>query len=343
MGAFINDVTITISRGTLSLQQRSFDPLIVGSGVPVGQSGVIDVAELSDLTTEGYLTTDEEYKMVSAVFAQSPRPEICRVYRKPTATAYVDALTTLQASDQAWYALCIQSRTKSDLQAVGAWANSNGKMFIGCSSDETVLASRNYDREAYIIHDAPADYPDCAWVGKCISQQPGSLTWKWKVLTGQVAANYTLTQLNTIRTDHGQAIQEQAGASFVNEGMVTSGEYIDVIQGQDWVEDQIKTGLLSLFLNNGKIPLDDTGIARVKAVVSGVLKRAGDYGIIAAAISDADLALSDDKKYMYQVTAPQRSEISSANLTARTLPDVKFVYYLAGAIHKTTVTGYITA
>ena len=343
MGSFINDVTVSISRGTLSLQQRSFDPLVVGSGVPVGSSGVIDVAELTDLTAEGYQITDEEYKMVSAMFAQSPRPSICRVYRKPTATAYATALATLQASDAAWYALNIQSRTKTDLQAVGAWANSNGKMFIGCSSDETVLAARNYDREAYIIHDVPADYPDCAWVGKCIGQQPGSITWKWKVLTGQNAANYTLTQLNQIRTDKGQAIQEQAGASFVNEGMVTSGEYIDVIQGQDWVEDQIKTNLLALFLNNGKIALDDTGIAQVRAVVSSVMKSAGDYGIIARAVSDDDLQKSDDNKYMYQVTVPQRSDISTANLTARTLPDVKFVYYLAGAIHKTVVTGYITA
>jgi hypothetical protein len=343
MGAFINDVVVSISRGTLSLQQRSFDPLIVGSGVPVGQSGIIDVAELTDLIDEGYLTTDEEYKMVSAMFAQSPRPEICRVYRKPAATDYATALATIQASDQAWYALNIQSRTKADLQAVGAWANSNGKMFIGCSSDETVLAARSYDREAYIIHDAPASYPDCAWVGKCISQQPGSITWKWKVLIGQVAANYTLTQLNQIRTDKGQAIQSQAGASFVNEGQVTSGEYIDVIQGQDWVEDQIKTGLLSLFLNNGRISLDDTGIAQSKSVVVNVMKSAGDYGIIARAVSDADLQKSDDNKYMYKVTVPQRSDISSANLTARILPDVKFVYYLAGAIHKTIVTGYITA
>ena len=342
MGSFINDITISISRGTLSVQQRSFDPLVVGSGVPVGNSGVINVAELSDLTDEGYSANDEEYKMVGAMFSQSPRPAICRVYRKPSATAYADALTALNATDSAWYALCIQSRAKADLNLVGTWANSNGKMFIGCCSDVTALNARSLDREAYLIHDVPADYPDCAWVGKCIGQQPGSITWKWKMLIGQNAAAYTLTELNAIRTAKGQAIQEQAGVAYVNEGMTTSGEYIDVINGQDWVEDQIKTQLLSLFLNNGKIPLDDTGIAQVKAIVSGVMKQAGDAGIIAQAIADADLAKSDDKKFMYQVTVPQRSEISSTDLNARTLPLVKFVYYLAGAIHKAEITGLIT-
>ena len=343
MGSFINDITITISRGTLSLSQRSFDPLVFGSGNQLTQSGIIDVADLTDLIDAGYTANDEEYKMVGAMFAQTPRPSICRVYRKPTATSYVNALTALQEVDSAWYGLNIQSRSKSDLNAVGAWSNSNGKMFIGCCSDESALSGRDYDREAYLIHDVPADYPDCAWMGKCISQQPGSITWKWKTLTGQTPAGYTLSQLNTIRADNGQAIQEQAGASFVNEGLTTSGEYIDVINGQDWVEDQIKVQLLSLFLNNGKIALDDTGIAQVKAIVSGVMKQAGDVGIIARAVSDDDLAKSDDKKYMYQVTVPQRSDISTINLNARTLPDVKFVYYLAGAIHKTVVTGLITA
>jgi len=342
MGSFINDIDISISLGTLSLQQRSFDPIVVGSGVPVGSSGVISVAELSDLTAEGYTSNDAEYKMVAAMFSQSPRPSLCKVYRKPSATAYNTALDTLVANGNAFYCVLIQSRLKADLNLAGTWANANGKFFIGCSSDETSLTARNYDREAYLIHDVPNDYPDAAWVGKCIGQQPGSITWKWKALTGQNAANFTLTQLNQIRTDHGQALQEQSGAIFTNEGIATSGVYIDITNGKDWVQDQLNIQLLSLFVNNGKISLDDTGIAQVATIVRGVLKRAGDAGIIAQAISDEDLRKSDDKKYMYQVTVPLRADISSTDKNARTLPNVKFVYYLAGAIHKVEITGLIT-
>jgi hypothetical protein len=338
--AFINDITISITRGTLGLEQRSFDPLIIGSGVAA--TGITDATDLTDLTTAGYLATDAEYLMASAMFAQSPRPEIVRVYRKAVATAYADALTTLRLTDDDWYTVNIESRALADLQAVGTWANSNKKFFIGCTSDETALIGRNVDREAYIIHDQPTDYPDCAWVGQNIPKQPGSFTWKWKKLSGQEAAAYTTTKLNTIRTNHGQALQEQAGAIFVNEGQCTSGEYIDVIMGQDWIEDELNTAILDLFVKNEKISLDDTGIAQVEGRVRDVLKRAGDYGIIARAESDADLLLSDDKKYLYRVTVPLRADISTTDRSNRTLPDVKFVYYLAGAIHKAEISGVIT-
>jgi len=340
--AFINDITINISRGTIGLTQTSFTPLIMANGSgALAASGVQTVTELTDLTDLGYNTTDPEYLMTSAMFAQSPRPSTVKVIR--VTGTYTTELTTLRTTDDAWYSINIDSRLKADLNAVGTWANSNKKLFIGCSSDITSLDSRNVDREAYIIHNNSAtDYPDCAWVGRVIPEDPGSTTWKWKVLSGQNASTFTSTQLNTIRTNNGQAIQTQAGATFVNEGKTTSGEFIDIIQGQDWVEDQLKIGLLSLLVNNNKVALDNTGIALVEGVVRDVLKRAGDQGIIANATDEADFALSDDKVYIYQVTVPARSAISVTDRANRTLPDVKFTYTTAGAIHKVEVTGKIT-
>jgi len=340
--AFINDITINISRGTIGLTQTSFTPLIManGSGALVA-SGVQTISELTDLTELGYATSDPEYLMTSAMFAQSPRPSSVKVIR--VSGTYATELATLRTTDDAWYTINIDSRLKADLNAVGTWANSNTKLFIGGSSDITALDTRNVDREAYLIHNnAVTDYPDCAWVGRVIPEDPGSATWKWKVLNGQNASTFTSTELNTIRTNNGQAIQEQAGATYVNEGITTSGEYIDIIQGQDWVEDQLKIGLLSLLINNNKVALDNTGIAQVEGVVRDVMKRAGDQGIIAAATDDADFALSDDKVYIYQVTTPARSEISTTDRANRTLPDVKFTYTTAGAIHKVEVTGKIT-
>lgn len=337
--AFINDITINISRGTVGLTERSFDPLIVGSGASA--SGVLTVSELTDLTDAGYTASDNEYKMAAAMFAQSPRPSIVKVLR--ASGTYVSALTALRETDDAWYTICIDSREKADLQAVGAWANSNRKFFFGGTDDITALDSRNVDREAYLIHDnADTDFPECAWVGRVIPLDPGSATWKWKQLSGQNASTFTSSQLTAIRADDGQALQEQAGVIFTNEGITTSGEYIDIIHGQDWVEDQIYIGLLRLFLTNDKIPYDDNGIAQVEGVLRDVLKRAGDNGIIAAAVSEDDLEISDDKVYIYTVTVPQRSDTAVNDRATRTLRDIKFVYTTAGAIHKTIVTGKIT-
>jgi len=342
MGSFINDITINISAGTLGLTEQSFLPLILGSGGSAA-TGVTVASELSDLTAAGYLSTDEEYLMASAMFAQSPHVTSVAVYRKANATAYNTALTALIETYNDFYGIVIQSRDAADLALVGTWANANKKFFFGCSADPDALTGRNVDREAYLIHDnEAADYPECAWAGKMLAKVPGSATFKWKTLSGQNASSFTLTQLTAIRTNNGQAIQEQAGVTFVNEGKATSGEFIDIILGQDWVEDQLNIGLLGLFIRNDKISFDNRGIAQVEGVVRDVLKRAGDNGIIAAAVTEAEKTTSDDKIYLYTVTVPDRADVSANNRATRTLTDVKFNYTTAGAIHKVTVTGLIS-
>jgi hypothetical protein len=45
---------------------------------------------------------------------------------------------------------------------------------------------------------------------------------------------------------------------------------------------------------------------------------------------------------MWSVTAPKRSEIAANAIANRVLPDVKFEFTLAGAIHSVTVRGVIS-
>jgi hypothetical protein len=340
--AYINDIQINISAGTLGLTEQVFRPLIIGSA-GTAATGVTIASQLTDLTAAGYLTTDEEYLMASAVFAQSPHCEDIAVYRKSNSDSYSVALAALVETFNEFYGVLIESRDVADLALAGDWCNSNKKFFWGCSADPAALSGRSVDREAYLIHNNDStDYPECAWAGKELAKIPGSSTFKWKRLNGQSASTFTLTQLNTIRTNHGQALQEQAGVTFVNEGKCTSGEFIDIILGQDWVEDQMRTGLPSLFLKNDKIPMDNRGIAQVEGVIRDVLKRAGDNGIVAAAVTDDDKLLSDDKVYMFTVQVPDRADISVNDRANRELNGVKFMYTTAGAIHIVTVTGYIS-
>ncbi|TGK04163.1 DUF3383 family protein [Leptospira langatensis] len=340
--AFINDIVIDITRGTQGLTQKSFRPLILkASDTTAPQLTKYIVSDISDVVSAGFVSTTDVYKMAAAMFAQSPKPQDIMIAISPDAIG--TALDKLRELDDNFYAITITARDKEDLNAAGTWANSNKKFFFGCSSDLTALSSRNVDREAYLIHNnSPSDFPECAWVGQNIPKQPGSTTYKWKRLNGQNASSFSKTDLTSIRSEHGQALQELSGSIYVNEGIATSGEFIDVIVGQDWVEDQLQTNLLSLLLNNDKISLDDPGIAQVESVIRDVLKRAGDAGIVARASSEDDLRLSDDKVYMSQVFVPTRAEISPTDRANRTLDGIRFVYYLAGAIHKVNVNGLIT-
>ncbi|PJZ49212.1 DUF3383 family protein [Leptospira saintgironsiae] len=340
--AFINDIVIDITRGTQGLTQKSFRPLILKAGDSSATALTKHiVSDITDVVSAGFASGDDVYKMAAAMLAQSPKPQDIMIAVSPDAIA--DALDDLRELDDNFYSVCITSRTTADLNVAGTWANSNKKFFFGCSSDPGALTGRNVDREAYLIHNnSPADFPECAWVGQNLPKQPGSVTFKWKRLNGQNASTFTKTQLTTIRTSQGQALQEMSGAIYVNEGTSTSGEFIDIVVGQDWVEDQLQSELLSLFLNNEKIAMDDSGIAQVEGVVRNVLKRAGDAGIVAKATSEDDLKLSDDKIYMSQVFVPRRADLSVTDRANRELKGITFIYYLAGAIHKVNVNGLIT-
>lgn len=340
--AFINDISINITAGTIGLSEQNFRPLILGSA-GTAATGVTVASVLTDLTAAGYDSSTEEYAMAAAMFAQSPHVSDIAVFRKADATDYDTALAALIETYNDFYGVVIESRDAADLALAGDWCNSNEKFFFGCGDAVADLTDRNVDREAYIIHDNDAtDYPECAWASKMLAKVPGSITGKWKILSGQNASTWTLTELNAIRAGNGQAIQEQAGVTFVNEGKCTSGEYIDIILGRDWIKDQLTTGLLGLFLRNDKIPMDNRGIAQVEGVIRDVLKRAGDNGIVAAATTDAEKADSDDKVYLYKVTVPDRADISVNDRANRNLTGVNFSYVSAGAIHNVTINGYIT-
>lgn len=215
---------------------------------------------------------------------------------------------------------------------------------------ETAVAGtlRSEKRGALLIHNnAVTDYPDMQWVGLQIGKQPGSSTWKWKRLTGQNAGNWTLTQLTEIRgsgeSGRAQAIQTDSGATYVNEGITLGGRFIDSQIGQDWVKDQLELELKNLMLTTEKVSLDDPGIAQVEAVIRTVLERAGRFGIIArCGQTQADLNKSDDKRFMFKLTVPSRSALSTSDLTNRNLNGVEFTYYEAGAVHGVGITGIVT-
>jgi hypothetical protein len=303
--------------------------------------------EYSDLTSVStdYHSKHPAYLMAGAMFSQSPCPPIIAIYSKSKSISIEDSLNKMKKEHNGFYAVFISERGDKDncecLHQAGKWAAENEKLFFGCSKSHDCLTKRKNEREAYIIHDSPEDYPECAWAGQNLPKTPGSITWKWKALNNQKACNYDTTYLNEIRNNNGQALTELGGIVYVNEGKTTVGQFIDVIRGKDWIKARMLENLYILLINNEKIPLDNTGIAQVEGVVRTVLKQAAKNGIIARATTEDELKKSDDKEFMYTVSVPTRSDLMQNDIANRILKNVGFVYYLAGAIHEAEVQGKI--
>jgi len=294
----------------------------------------MEFSSVADATYEGWVSGEDIYDMTSATFAQSPAPSLVAIYPRATGAAINTALDTLRLTHDDWYALAINDRAQAAIIIAAAYVDANKKLGVFCTSDETTLDNVSEDRAAIIVHDVPADYPDCAWLGLCLPKDPGSITWKWKKPSGQTAQAYTTTKLNAIAAANGNWLESFGGVIVFKEGITSGGEFIDVMRGMDWVETRMVTEINTLLMNTDKIAMDNEGIPRIEAAVRSVLREASQNGLIAVAETEAEKEKSDDNQFMYVVTAPLRSEISSSDRTARNLTGIEWEYTLAGAVHK---------
>lgn len=256
-----------------------------------------------------------------------------------------DDLDAIQNIDDDWYALACTDRTKAVVQAIAGWTEARTKIF-GTASDEAdiidvaagtdvtsiaaVLNQLGYVRTFVVYHDdADSDYPECAWFGRVLPTQPGSVTWKFKTLASIAYSDLTTTESNNARNKKANTYEYIGGVGVTREGTMAQGEFIDIIRGIDWLTARIQEFVYALLVNSDKVPYTDAGIASVEAEV----RRALDLGV-------SNNFIADDPQYT--VSVPKAADVSPANKAARLLQDVSFQATLAGAIHAVEITGTVS-
>jgi len=251
-------------------------------------------------------------------------------------------LANLQAAYDDWYGLVADAWGADEIEALATAIESAGpKIYIAESQDTSIvgptaadiastLQTAALDRTAIIYNESLDPSPAAAWLGKQLPTVPGSTTWKFKtlatvsttaLLTGGVA-NADGKSANTYTT--------VGGINITAEGVMASGEFIDVTRFIDWLTARIKENVFRALAVNPKIPFTDTGIQAIVGEVEGVLRQGVTNG-----------GINGDENIT--VTAPRASELSSAQRATRVLSTVSFLATLAGAIHKVVIRGKVVA
>ena len=262
-------------------------------------------------------------------------------------------LGAIALEDNTWYGLVLPSGSKAEIKAAAHWVESNEKLFVAASPDSEIaslasttdlgyaashdaratvaadLENSAYARTAVIYCPDPSDMADAAWLGKCLPFDPGSETWKFKTLATVGATILTATERTNILNKKANLYETVAGVNITEEGWVAAGEFIDVVRFRDWLKARMQERVYARLVNLKKIPFTDAGIALIEAEVRGQLQDGIDAGGLAADPAPV-------------VTVPKAANVSTANKTARLLPDVKFTATLAGAIHSLTISGTIS-
>ncbi len=250
------------------------------------------------------------------------------------------ALAAIREYDDDWYGLAATTRTKADILTLAAAVEPLLKIYIACSSDADVLTSADddiaselqngsYDRMALLWSGDEANYPDAAWVGLQLPKDPGSSTWKFKNLAGITADDLSTSEVGYLKAKNANFYETLAGVSIVSgEGVMASGEYIDIMHGCDWLQTRMAERIFSRLINSEKVPFTTQGIAVIENEIRYQLGKGVDAGLLAAGSQI--------------VTTPDIADIDPLEKAARWLNGITFSATLAGAVHKVSIAGKLS-
>ena len=252
-------------------------------------------------------------------------------------------------ADQDWFFVTMTDRTKSDILELATQMSTIRRLYgfetdeddskdLSPGSDTTsilaVLKAAKYDFVfgQWTKSSNLSKYPAAAWIGQQAPKDPGSTTWKFKGVIGPAPDDeLSVTEKANILDKNGNVYTTVGGQAMFEEGVVSSGEFIDVIRGVEFLLARMKENVFSLFLTEEKIPFTNGGIAQVLTQVDATLQLGVDQGI-----------LTDDPGREPTSSAPDILDIPAADRAVRFLDNVEFEAFLQGAIHKVKISGRIS-
>lgn len=266
-----------------------------------------------------------------------------------TTTANVGVTEDLNAiilNDDDWYTLLLTGRDADEVKLASAWIEAHDKIFGTCSDDDDikdgsattdigyVLQAANREHTFVCYNEDPDEWLDAAWLGRCLPTEPGSITWKFKTVSGPAVSDLSANERSAVLAKNVNLFTEIGGIDMMEEGTMASGEFIDNIRGDHWLKARMAENVFQAVANAGKIPFTNAGIAIIEAQVRATL----ELGIRKGHLRPAP-ELFDGKPYL--VSVPLVSQISANDKGNRLLPDVTWQVARAGAVHKVIIQGRI--
>lgn len=331
-------VDVVITRETKPIAEKGFGlPLILGTSK---DSPYKVYRELEDVAVD-YDAESKEYKVASRMFGQNPRPQEIAMFSflydaiSDGPTALGAALNELIKKHKDFYYLVSTEQGDEEITALAEWANTSDRLY-GATTAKPELAATlrgQFDNTFLIVHDKPETYVAEGLISTCAPRVIGSYTWTFKNVQGVPEVEFDNTTINEIHANNASTYIEEAGLLMNSHGVVTSGEYIDVIQATHFLKARLAEYVFRLLALKEKVPYTDAGIALVVAEVENVLSLATKQEIVATDEADNPL---------YSITAPLAAEIPKNTKAKRILPDVHWRAVIAGAVEHVEIRGVLT-
>ena len=257
-----------------------------------------------------------------------------------------DAYTAIKNEADSFYAVHLYTHVKADILEMAAVIESERKLLFVSSSESAAkddtdasdttstlkaLKDGQFFRTIYLWSGvADTQFTENAWSGRCLPEDPGSITWAYKQLAGVTIDNLTATEVANVKNKNGNILTPIKGVATTRDGKTTGGEWIDVMRGVDWFYARLTERLFSLLVNSPKVPYTDAGIALVESEVLAQRQEGIAVGFLSGSENDT-------------TTVPKEKDVSFNDKANRILRGVEFEYELAGAIQFMVINGTVTA
>lgn len=296
------------------------------------------VSNVSEVVTAGFAAETNVYKAAQLLFAQTNAPKQIAVCAVTTTADVAMADAALVGKDWRHLVVINDSDTETDVAKVMTAVEAlDGKMYfagLDVTGSATLNVSGVRRTVLFFCDSEDAPVPVAALVGEVAGRAAGSFTYKNLVLSGIPAQELTDTEVEAIHKKGGITFIGKAGDNVTSEGMVAGGEYIDVIDSEDYIVQQLTYKTQKLLNTAAKVPYDNNGIAMLESVAVDVLQGAFNAGMI---------AINEDGSPAYSVSYALSEDVSDKDRAGRRYLGGSFAFKLAGAIHETEITGTITA
>jgi hypothetical protein len=351
-GAITHSVELT---PTTPAAGEVFSLLVDGQAVSVTADSTPTLAEvctalataisaLVDVTATGASTkvtsNGDTAGLVHSYEALTANLSITEVTALPTPPPATD-LAAIRAFDGDWYLLLMTDGGEASINNVAAWVETQRAIYIPVTSDAgaansgntTDIASdlklANYNRTGILYHQRPmTQQAGAAWGGVMLPKLPGPATFANKGLAGVDVSPLSAGQRDALKAKHANYYVSIKDLGFTLHGMAASGRFFDVTAAIDWFDVGIEDRIILLMRNNDVIPYTDKGIEVVRAQVLGQVMEGIALGII-------------DGEQAFSVTAPKVGDVNPVDKGNRVLPDIRYSYFLSGAIHSVKVVGIV--
>ncbi len=345
MGTQLSDIVqVNITRETAKITQAGFGTALI-FGPLTEFTDRYRIYNSIEAVEADFETTSEQWKAAAALFSQQVSPERVVIGDRDTVEALGDELSAMQAEYGDWYALILtrqgaEADQLADIAAAAAWIEARSKIHIGCIDQASMLTdaaddiastlqAAAYERTAVMYSADHANYPEAAWMGRCLPEDPGSITWKFKQLSGISVDELTPTQVAYLKAKNASFYEQVAGYNMISgEAVTASGEFIDIIRGTDWLQARIAEGVFYRMINADKIPFTAQGIAVIENEIRYRLEKGVDVGLLV----DGSIV----------ITSPDIADVDPLEKSRRFLNNMRFTARLAGAVHKTSIAGKLT-